>query len=49
MGEGGIEVRGICNDRALEMGLQEGPAAEQTIFIVDTKIDTDSTDFNDLH
>ncbi len=26
LGEGGIEVRGICNDCALEMGLQEGPS-----------------------
>lgn len=26
LGDGGIEVRGICNDCALEMGLQEGPS-----------------------
>lgn len=24
-GEGGIEIRGFCNDCALEMGLQEQP------------------------
>jgi len=25
-GTGKVEIRGICNDCALEMGLQEGPA-----------------------
>ncbi len=26
-GEGGIELRGICNDCAMELGMQESPTA----------------------
>lgn len=31
-GTGKAEIRGICNDCALEMGLQEGPALHSQTF-----------------